>query len=362
MNHADIDFLLSHFDQHSLFPRKMMTLKSNGQFTVTSKQEILKKCEQSNYKDCRINAYPEFTDYKGIVRQPPNFVFIDLDLSNFSKLKEPRKALDRTLRNTLKTMSICFQKPSQDTQYKQDHVDTPLEANNNEVKKLQEIKPTVLWTGNGYHVYLPIKAVVLDQYDVFSPTNYPSLFSVINDGKYVAWSVSELFFKFCSIFFSAKKADPQHRPKFKTCLIRIPNTLNSKCLSKGLSESDAIVKIIQQWNGYRPPIQLVTKDFRRWLIQEELNERLKRKKITKTKIQASSKAYSSTIIPWIEELLRTPIEDNRKYCLYKILVPYLKNIKMQDETTIVTVLQTWLNDCDAKKISILIQYEQQEQI
>lgn len=347
MKHTDLDFLLSHFDQYSLFPRKMMTLKSNGQFTVTSREEILIKCEQSNFEDCRINAYPKFTDYKGIVRQPPNFIFIDLDLANFSKLKEPKKALDKALRNTLKSMSTSFQARLHETPCEQEQLYTHLQSNE---KKLKEIKPTVVWTGNGYHVYLPINALVLDHYDAFSQTNYPSLFSPAYDGKYASWSVSELFLKFCSVFFSSRKADPLHRPKFKTCLIRIPNTFNSKCLSNGLSESDAKVKIIQKWNGHRPHIQLVTKDFRRWLMQEALDERLKRKKIIKTKSYTGLKPYSSsTIIPWIEELLRTPLEDKRKYCLYKILIPYLKNIKMQDETTIVNVLKTWLKDCDAKK-------------
>ena len=81
---ASMDFITSHFsNQLQDFPRKMMTLKQNWQFTVTSKEEILRKCEESDYIDCRINAYPEYVEFKGIVRQPPDFVFIDLDLSNF---------------------------------------------------------------------------------------------------------------------------------------------------------------------------------------------------------------------------------------------------------------------------------------
>lgn len=97
----EIDFILTHFEV-PLFPRKMMTSISNGQFTVTSNEEILQRCKEADYIDCRINAYPEYTQYKGNIRQPPNFVFIDLDLSNFSKYKNPKKMLDRTLENTLK--------------------------------------------------------------------------------------------------------------------------------------------------------------------------------------------------------------------------------------------------------------------
>ena len=79
-----IDFILSHFKSSlGQFPRKMMTFRSNGQFTVNTKQEILKRCEQSDFKDCRINAYPETIVKEGMLIQGPNFVFVDLDLGNF---------------------------------------------------------------------------------------------------------------------------------------------------------------------------------------------------------------------------------------------------------------------------------------
>ncbi len=79
-----IDFILSHFDSSSgQFPRKMMTLRSNGQFTVNTKQEILMRCVQSDFKDCRINAYPETIVKEGILIQSPNFIFVDLDTWQF---------------------------------------------------------------------------------------------------------------------------------------------------------------------------------------------------------------------------------------------------------------------------------------
>ena len=34
---------------------------------------------ESNFINCRINAYPSVTDYKGVPRYKPNFLFIDLD-------------------------------------------------------------------------------------------------------------------------------------------------------------------------------------------------------------------------------------------------------------------------------------------
>jgi hypothetical protein len=106
----DIDFLTSHIDCESLFPRKMMTKISNYQFSVNSKEEIAQKCIESGFIDCRINAFPEFTkwDKYDISLYPPNFIFIDLDLSTFSKLRTPSKALDKALKKTLKKISVTF--------------------------------------------------------------------------------------------------------------------------------------------------------------------------------------------------------------------------------------------------------------
>ena len=50
----DIDFILSHFDNsngddnHNLFPRKMMTALSNGQFTVYSGKKFCKNAQIQN--------------------------------------------------------------------------------------------------------------------------------------------------------------------------------------------------------------------------------------------------------------------------------------------------------------------------
>ena len=55
---TNVNFLLSHFDESSLFPRKMMTKHKNYQFTVYNKKELIQKCLESDLIDCRINGYP----------------------------------------------------------------------------------------------------------------------------------------------------------------------------------------------------------------------------------------------------------------------------------------------------------------
>src|SRR5215210_7026917 len=129
-----IDFILTHLEE-PLFPRTISTYRSEGrQFEVFSKEEMIKAFEQSDFLDCRVNAYPSYTEYKGINRQPPNFLFIDLDKDIVETARAHRLALTNTLRNIK--------------------------------EKLSEAYPTVLWSGNGYHIYQPIEAFVLEEEEV----------------------------------------------------------------------------------------------------------------------------------------------------------------------------------------------------
>jgi Primase X len=338
---ADVNLLLSHFEDSYLFPRKMMTKHKNYQFTVYDKQDLIQKCIDSDFTDCRVNGYPILYKQE-LVSYPPNFIFIDLDLSNFVKYKNPKKMLDKTLRNVLNKISASFSiERSQHTQRSPTGNEHDIQQSNLEFSA--EVKPTVLWSGNGYHIYLPIQGLMLDDYEPFSKEKYPSLFSEYN-GKYIGYSVSELFLLFVEEYLTSGKADPQHRPRYKSCLIRIPNTLNSKCLDKGLGPEKSKVKIIQEWNGYRPPIQLLTKEFRRWLVQEEINQRFQntRKQNTFTN---GYKYFNKSQIGWIEKLLQIPLEDYRKFCLWRILCPYFVNVKKvsKEETSI--VLEAWLWGC-----------------
>jgi hypothetical protein len=289
-----------------------MTDKTGGQVSVFSKDEIFKKCQESEFIGCRINAYPEYTDYQGIVRHPPDFIFIDLDLSKF---RNNKKRLDRVLEQTL-----------------------------NYVSRLGA-KPTVMWSGNGYHIYLPIEAIVLDLIDIFSKDKFPSLFSDIYYSKYHGYSVSELFLKFAKDHLTNGNADQQHHPKYKTCLIRFPNTHNSKNIKNGLFHEESKVRLIQKWDGRRIPIQLLLKDFRRWITQEELDQK---RKIRRLKSKGSGNQFIKKYgkIEWIEKLLQTALDDYRKTCLWRILCPYLINIKKLSAHEAATILQEWLKKCN----------------
>ena len=94
----NVDFILSHF-QEPLFPRRIMTKRLGYQKEVFSKQEVLNFFKLSHYEDCRINAYPSFTNYHGINRVEPRFLIIDLDLRDFGNSRDKLDRLHPDIRS-----------------------------------------------------------------------------------------------------------------------------------------------------------------------------------------------------------------------------------------------------------------------
>jgi hypothetical protein len=86
-----LDFILNHF-QEPIFPRKIMTKRLGYQVEVFNK-EALEYFKDSNYEDCRINAYPAFTEYHGINRTPISFLMVDLDSKDFADETKRGKAV-----------------------------------------------------------------------------------------------------------------------------------------------------------------------------------------------------------------------------------------------------------------------------
>ena len=290
-------FILDHFGG-PLFPRTIMTKALGYQKEVFNTQEVLSHFRTSKYQDCRINAYPAYTEYKDINLTAPSFIMIDLDLKDLDHVQEE---LDKTLHKTLSKI--------------------------NDV--LYGARPTVLWTGNGYHVYQPVSGLVLEQIDRFN--------HFVDSNKK---DLTSRFMQFAESYFTDKKGDPQHRPSIKSCLIRIPGTINSKCNQE--------VKIVQRWDGTRPPINYILRDFRTWLVTEKINDKREEIKISnfRNSNRNSYRYGGANTIPWIEKLLQTPIADYRKYALWRILMSYLFNVRKLSETEVIEVTQTWLNKCD----------------
>ena len=82
-----LDFILSHVGE-PIWPRTIFTKTLGKQYTVYSREEAIARFKQSNLLDCRVNAYPDYTEFKGINRQSPNLIFIDIDRCLFRTEKE----------------------------------------------------------------------------------------------------------------------------------------------------------------------------------------------------------------------------------------------------------------------------------
>jgi hypothetical protein len=155
---------------------------------------------------------------------------VDLDLKDSADEKKKGKALsERTLNKTLQNITESV-----------------------------EGKPTVLWTGNGYHVYQPVSGFILEEYETFYEFT-----------KYLDKDLTSMFIQFAEEYFTNYTADRLHNPTVKSCLVRIPGSINSKCINKG---QDVEVKIVQKWDSIRPPIRPLITPFKLWLTQKRIDE------------------------------------------------------------------------------------------
>jgi hypothetical protein len=300
-----LGYILSHFEGQRLFPRTISTRTTEGrQVVVNSREETLARFAQSNLLDCRISAYPppsEVSSFVGVnLNIAPSVVMIDLDRETF----RTQRAFEMTLTKTLNRINW----------------------------NLSNCKPTVIWSGSGFHIYVVLNAFVLETEDAFNNRKFGS-------------NPSQKFLRFVEWFLSNGKCDPQHNKtvSFKNCMLRIPGSINSK--------NGQTVRIIQRWNGYRPSIKLLLEDFYIYLSSQrlaELEEKRRQKFISKFGRAAHGSLPSSTI-HWIERLLQTPISDYRKLAIWRIFVPYLLNIRSLPYDESYNIIGEWLDKCNQLK-------------
>ena len=94
-----LDFILSHLENPIIFPRTIMTKKLGYQRIVYSKERAIEHFIESDFIDCRINAYPNLTEYKDVPRYKPDFLFIDLDRKSFKTKKTNSDSRSRNFFN-----------------------------------------------------------------------------------------------------------------------------------------------------------------------------------------------------------------------------------------------------------------------
>lgn len=258
---SGLDYLLKHFNE-PYFPRRIQTHRTKGQVIASTKEETLRYFEDANYIDCRINAFSEH-DIECIT---PNLIFVDLDQ-----------------REALNEIRILFH------------------------KTIGGI-PSILDTGNGYAILQPIEI--------------ESMETLLHKGK-SGEEISKYFLKFAEKYLTNDKADPSNYPSLKSCLVRVPGTVNSKCNKK--------VSVEFQWNGIKS--QVKTLPFKKYLqnIIEEENA-----------VQKRDLAINPNNFLWIETLLKNRINDGRQRLLFDVS-RYLINIKGLNIDEATEKINDWLN-------------------
>ncbi|MEM3433478.1 MAG: hypothetical protein QXP27_04835 [Candidatus Methanomethyliaceae archaeon] len=108
------------------------------------------------------------------------------------------------------------------------------------------LNPYAQYSGNrGYHILIPIEPIIINPPTMVGP-----------------------FLKYLQLKLSLGYCDPQILGDVVR-LCRIPNTWNSKGIRQ---DKDALVKVIQEWDGQRLDISEFREEFRLKLLQEELNK------------------------------------------------------------------------------------------
>jgi hypothetical protein len=273
---------------------------------VHSAEEALSWYKVANFLDCRIRAYHDIND--DYTNMAPSTLLVDIDRENFKTWEEFEQCISET-RTRLKELL-----GAEPTDYSE------------------------LWTGNGVHIVLTQSAIIIEDIKMFKKLEY--------------LKPSVKFMRFEEQLLTDGKADPSHSSNisFGNCMLRIPGSLNSGQIVFEKGElvdihPNAEVVIRQLWDGKnKPSIKPLMMSYYIWL-QSDVMEKLDRQ----MELGTFTKWFDNHEIWWIENLLETPIDDNRWYCVWHILVPYLINIKGLSESEASDIISTWLDKCSLLK-------------
>lgn len=286
------------------FPRTISTKNLNfKQIEVNSNHEALFYFKQSNYIDCRINAFRGSSSGKG--KFYPDLLFIDIDKSDFKTERGFKLALTTTLKNIRDRLNGI---------------------------------PMILWSGNGYHIYQPIQAIIFESCYIFN--------EFINE-----FDLFKEFIRFSKNDLSNGKSDSRFKPSQDSCLLRVPGSLNGKFLENKDKRmiGNFKVKVLQRWDGTRAHVSMdFLEDFRIHLIDRKIKE-IKENNNYNNCNRNRTVNNNNNYIPYyeyIERLLQTPIPDFRKLVLWQIICPYLVNIRKLSYEESYTIIKNWLVKCN----------------
>lgn len=235
----------------------------------------------------------EFAEIRNAI--VPDFIMSDLDRDNFKSIRALNRAKSKVLKN----------------------ISCKIFGN-----------PTVLWSGNGYHIYQPIDAVILEKIADFNETDQPS----------------REFLRFAESYLSDGKSDRVHNAtvSLNSCMPRVPGSINSK--NGGSSQ----VIIVKRWDGQRPNIRLLIGSFCAHLADQRIRRDAEAARLAEKygdNRNGNGNGGEPYIIDWIERILRTPMTDHRKFILWMILPQYLINVRRLSYEQANEIIAKWLSEC-----------------
>ena len=232
-----VSLILKHFDgNQQLFPRYLLLGPECRRLIVYNARQIIDACLEVGLIDCRIMAYPICPD--SLKEIAPCEILIDIDYDK-SKPRDVAKRQAMHIKNkTVKKIRELLQAPAY-------------------------YNPTILETGNGYHIYIVLATRPLEYSRILKTT-------VCSNNN-----PSQEFLKWIAKKCSCGKSDSNNTPTFRSCYWRLPYTFNSK--------NGAEVKVISEFTSALQIPDALLVDFRMYL--EDKDTRLKlaqgqRQKIT----------------------------------------------------------------------------------
>jgi hypothetical protein len=317
-------FITNHFDPtEPLLPRKISTHATGGkQITVYSFEEALSWFNAADFFDCRISAYPiyrdEYVRRTGILFVP-GLLLIDLDREHFTN-DEFEAAAAKTISN---------------------------------FKEILAARPTWLWTGGGYHFILPQSVIEpLEKIEDFNQEPEPS----------------RKFLQFEEWLMTDGKADQNHNRtmSFKNCMLKIPGSLNFGACQRNDKDEiigippEAEVGVIQRWDGNRPSVNHLLSHCYIWIQAKAIKDIQRRRKAEQTaskyrnhnnndRWSEDREKENRRTFRWIEKLLDKPIDGQRYYCVWRVLVPYLINVRRLSRQEASDIIYNWLDKCNSVK-------------
>jgi hypothetical protein len=416
INRNDLEFLLSHFEPPA-FPRRISTaLSQNKQYVVYSIEEMLSEFERADEIDCKVNAYNYIGTTKTTTLPPsPNnengngngkhnnvndsAITVTTTTTTTNNIEDIAKRIQAKARAETAPTVIFIDLDNRKA----------LRHTRKRIKDVfvdDNLEPTVIDSGNGYHIVLPLEIDPL-KYSSSIPMrdtekwqdrllpgrnlNHAALIASTcysNSGKYYvipeAISPANMLLRFAEDFLTNNKADMGHNPSIRSCMVRVPGSHNSKRIMNSL-ESE--VKIVNRWDGqkkahilflinrfYAHLQEVKVKRLRMILQARERRRRMERTTqflnninnntfIIDEKGGVSRQLVDGTILNpadtdkwlaeiasknhwYIELLLQVPINDFRKRAVNLMFAPYLVNLRGMSFEAAENVIGNWLARCN----------------